>query len=73
MKKIGLTISRFKADWNNHLIGFLATILGILIAFQLQDWQDTRKEKERLELGIKSLKLEITGNRELIKSGLEKF
>jgi hypothetical protein len=73
MKVIRHILSNFKADWTNHLIGFIATILGILIAFELQDWQETRKENEKLELGIQSLKLEITANRELIKSGLEKF
>lgn len=59
MGKIGKTIKMFKADWNNHLIAFISTIFGIIIAFQLQNWQKEKIENERLQFGIESIKNEI--------------
>lgn len=43
-----------KIDWVNHLIAFLSALLGILIAFQLEDYQEKQQEKEKLQIALTS-------------------
>jgi len=35
-----------KIDWLNHMIAFLSALLGIVIAFQLEDFQEDQKAQE---------------------------
>jgi hypothetical protein len=51
-----------KIDWRNHLVAFLSTLLGIFIAFQLEDWRDSRAEREKVQNVILSLKYEVEEN-----------
>lgn len=37
-----------KIDWRNHFVAFLSALLGIFIAFQLENWREGRIERERV-------------------------
>jgi hypothetical protein len=56
-----------KIDWTNHTIGFASTIIGILIAFQLEDWRESREEVAKIKKAELSLVAELQRNR----AGLE--
>lgn len=56
-----------KIDWGNHTIGFVSTVIGILIAFQLEDWREGREEQEKIDKAELSLVNELQRN----KTGLE--
>jgi hypothetical protein len=51
-----------RIDWRNHFVAFISTLLGIFIAFQLEDWRETRAEKERVKITFQSIKFEIEEN-----------
>ena len=54
-------------DWHNHTITFVSTIIGILIAFQLEDWRESREEQTKINKAEVSLVNELERN----KIGLE--
>lgn len=54
-------------DWQNHSITFISTIIGILIAFQLEDWRENREEQAKIDKAEISLINELNRN----KVGLE--
>lgn len=54
-------------DWQNHIITFISTIVGILIAFQLEDWRENREEQIKINKAEISLINELERN----KIGLE--
>lgn len=54
-------------DWHNHAITFISTIIGILIAFQLEDWRENREEQTKINKAESSLVNELERN----KIGLE--
>ncbi len=54
-------------DWHNHTITFISTIIGILIAFQLEDWRENREEQVKIDKAEVSLFNELERN----KVGLE--
>jgi hypothetical protein len=54
-------------DWHNHVITFISTIIGILIAFQLEDWRESREEQIKINKAELSLINELERN----KVGLE--
>lgn len=54
-------------DWHNHTITFISTIIGILIAFQLEDWRENREEQTKINKAETSLVNELERN----KIGLE--
>jgi hypothetical protein len=49
-------------DWLNHSIAFAASVVGIFIAFQLDDWQERRSRNEQLQITMRGIKGEIEGN-----------
>lgn len=61
-------MSNLKIDWVNHLIGFLTALVGIVIAFQLDDWQERSREEEKLKVTLQAIKAEIDNNREIYKN-----
>lgn len=73
MKRLFQKIRYFNADWKNHLVGFIVTLAGILIALQLQDWQETKKEKERIRIAMEAIKLELQANKETLQVGAEVY
>jgi len=56
-----------KIDWLNHGIAFLAALLGILIAFQLDDYQEDQQRKKELQITLSSIKKEIESNRRIYR------
>lgn len=57
-------------DWKNHSISFLSALLGIFIAFQLEDCQDDRQEQARLKITLGAIKDEIETNREIYRKNV---
>jgi hypothetical protein len=49
-------------DWLNHSIAFGASVIGIFIAFQLDDWQERSSRREDLEVALRGIKMEIESN-----------
>jgi hypothetical protein len=62
-----------KIDWKNHAIAFLSALLGILIAFQLEDYQEDRQEKAKLSVTLNSIKKEIESNRIIYQANITKL
>jgi hypothetical protein len=51
-----------KIEWLNHSIAFASSVVGIFIAFQLDDWQERRSKQEEVALTLKAIRAEIEGN-----------
>jgi hypothetical protein len=49
-------------DWKGQIVSFVGTVLGIIIAFQLEDRQEQKLKEERVSTAIENLNLEITKN-----------
>src|SRR5689334_2332389 len=60
-----------KVDWLNHLIAFVSALLGIFIAFQLDDWQERRSQQEKVRISLEAIRKEIDGNLEIYKSNID--
>lgn len=67
------TMKNFKVDWTNHIVGFVSTLLGIFIAFQLDDWQDRRAQEARTEINLQAIKKEIENNITIYKNNISKL
>ena len=52
-----------KIDWSNHTIGFFSALFGILIAFELDEWRETRSHREEARNAFDKLKQEIQINK----------
>lgn len=57
------SVSQYKIDWPNHIIGFFSALFGILIAFELEEWRDQRNQVEIARIAFENLKKEIENNR----------
>jgi len=62
-----------KIDWKNHVIAFFSALLGILIAFQLEDYRDDQQEKEKLRITLNAIKKEIESNRIIYQTNITKL
>jgi hypothetical protein len=62
-----------KIDWKNHVIAFFSAMLGILIAFQLEDYRDNRQEKEKLRVTLNAIKKEIENNRTIYQTNINRL
>ena len=49
-------------DWKNQIVAFIGTILGVIIALQLEDIQDERQSQQRLNKTVINLDSEISKN-----------
>ena len=38
-----------KIEWLNHFVGFVSVVLGVLMAFWLNSWNESRKESGSIE------------------------
>lgn len=56
-------MSNIRIDWINHLVGFFTALIGIFIAFQLDDWQEKNQEEEKVKITLAAIKSEIDDNR----------
>ena len=60
-----------KIDWLNHMIAFLSALLGIVIAFQLEDFQEDQKEREDLQITLIAIKKEVENNQSIYRTNIE--
>lgn len=56
------SVSQYKIDWPNHLIGFFSALFGILIAFELEEWRDQKNQVEVARVAFENLKKEVQIN-----------
>jgi hypothetical protein len=65
-------LKHLKTDWFRYGFETLAVIIGILIAFSLENWRETRNvQKERIQI-IQSLTAELALDTILLNSYIEK-
>lgn len=55
-----------KIDWPNHIVAFFSALFGILIAFELDEWKESRKDVAIAENAYVRLKQEIDINRNML-------
>jgi len=65
------TLSKFRIDWINHAVGFLSALLGIYIAFRLENYREEEKEKEKVQIVKIALKKEIEDNLKIYKTNVD--
>ncbi len=53
----------WKVDWPNHLIAFFSALFGILIAFELEDWRESRNNQDDARNAFDKIKQEIQVNK----------
>lgn len=58
-------------DWINHFVAFISSVVGIFIAFQLDDWQQNREEKEKERITLSAIKKELETNGEILKNNIK--
>lgn len=58
-------------DWGNHLLNFIGTCLGVLLALYLSNYQQNQRDHQRLQIAIKHIALEIKENYKKTKNHLE--
>ncbi len=58
----------WKVDWPNHLIGFFSALFGILIAFELDQWRESKNNQEDARNAFEKIKVEIQINKETLHS-----
>lgn len=51
-----------KIEWLNHFVGFVSVVLGVLMAFWLNSWNESRKESASIETALQNIKNEIEKN-----------
>lgn len=56
----------WKVDWPNHLIGFFSALFGILIAFELDQWRESKNSQEDARNAFEKIKVEIQTNKETL-------
>jgi hypothetical protein len=62
---------KFRIDWVNHAVGFLGALLGIYIAFRLENYREEKKEKERVTIVKEALRKEIEDNLKIYKTTID--
>jgi hypothetical protein len=50
---------RQKIDWKNHFVGLLVVVIGITIAFMLENWRQERADKELEQKYLLSFKTDL--------------
>jgi len=49
-------------DWKNHIISFFSAVIGIAIAFRLEDYREDQEELERVQIAYDLVIKEIENN-----------
>lgn len=63
MKKFNFSFLN-NIQWMNHFMGFFSVVLGVLLAFWLNDWNTDKKEQEQINIALVNLKSEMKVNME---------
>jgi hypothetical protein len=66
-------LNNLRSDWMNHLIGFLSALLGIYIAFRLEDYREGKNEKAKIEIAKQAIKKEIENNLIIFKENVDQL
>lgn len=61
-----------RLDWGNHLLNFLGTCLGVLLALYLSNYQQHRRDHQRLDIAMENIIAEIQENYNKTKKHLYK-
>ena len=56
-----------RIDWPNHLVGFFSALFGILIAFELDEWRENRKDDKIAVNAFARIQQEIDINRNMLR------
>ena len=59
-----------KIDWLNHVIGFVSVLLGVLVAFGLNSWNESNKAEDALYVALNNINNELKSNLAKIDSTL---
>lgn len=51
-----------RIDWTNHIVGFVSVVLGVVMAFWLNSWNEQRKETRSVRVALQNIKREILKN-----------
>ncbi len=70
LNKLIETMSKKEVNWRNHIIEFVTVVLGILIAFGLNSFNEKRKAKTSADLQLSRIVEEVRSNRVIIEKGL---
>ena len=65
------TLNKFRIDWVNHTVGFFSALLGIYIAFRLENYREEEKEKEKVKIVKEALRKEIEDNLKIYKTNID--
>jgi hypothetical protein len=60
-------------NWIEIILSFLATLLGVILAFRLERWREEKSRKERLIGALEMIRDEIEGNVNLCRQILQEF
>lgn len=63
-------LPQVKIDWPNHIIGFFSALFGILIAFELDQWRESRNELELADSAFTNLKKEVDINQNILRENV---
>ena len=61
---------RFRIDWPNHIIGFFIALFGILIAFELDEWREQKKELALAKSAFENIKKEVDINQNILHENI---
>ena len=64
------SVSQYKIDWPNHIIGFFSALFGILIAFELEEWRDEKNQIEIARIAFENLKKEVQINQNSLRENI---
>ncbi len=59
-----------KIDWTNHILEFVMVVVGILLAFALNNWNENIKDKEKAILYLDGIRSEIEDNYKTVKEAI---
>jgi len=62
-----------KIDWRNHFVAFISTLLGIYIAFQLEDWRESKAERDKVKTTFSSIRFEVEENVKIYKTNIKQI
>jgi len=65
------TKRKYKIEWTNHGINFLSVLFGIILAFSLNNWGESRKEQKIANTALFNVKNELEKNLSNIDSVIE--
>ncbi len=57
-------------DWPNQIMNFFGVVIGVLFAFSLNHWNESRKSERQTAIALENIKKEIHNNLENLNSNL---